>query len=302
MENKIVFYNGKSGDEVAIYESEHGVVNSLVQFSEGVVVLTQKMEEVENNDSGMIISHGSDELDYQITVLDFDGKVVSNIKLEGVPELDIQGFLEFAYDGTKIYWQGNQSLCSYDLEQGKFEYVMDLNEVCIEKLTYLDNGKLAFYGCVMGEDDKLAYGFIDSKDIEYKVINGYHAGKILKSGNFACITDGINPLVGQDTSGKVIVMNGETGKCDLVSVDTFESMNSVVLDDGKYMISFIENGEGYRVRQYDLSSMKVVKESTIKTDERILDLYSTEDKKGCYVSFMDEQTKCSFEYVECAEE
>lgn len=180
--------------------------------------------------------------------------------------IENEPFTAISNDGGAIVWANIMNLYLYDIDSGELSTVFDdsNNQVIFEKIAFTqDNNKVVFFGSQADHaESELSYGLIElsAKKITVHTEKQYQGSDIQIADHYASITDDINP-VSNTSSGKVLIVDVQTGEASLMKVDGTESTMARVTGDGKYLLAVKqEDGVSYRIRQYKLKTGDVVKE------------------------------------------
>ena len=153
-----------------------------------------------------------------------------------------------------------------------------------EKIAFTrDNRKLIFIGSQPDHDEaELSYGMIelDTKKISVHTENQFLGSDIQITNQYASITDVTDPISNM-SSGKVLIVDTQTGEGFMVKVDGEESTMARITEDGKYLLAVKQENEGnYRIRQYRLQTGNVVKEENfepVQQESKVLAINPTQN-------------------------
>lgn len=218
-----------------------------------------------------------------------------NLKLQNeidlteiLPEEIVEGeaSVTVSNDGSKIAWGYITDLYMYDLNSGELTTILNdtTNQVNFEKIAFTrDNRKLIFIGSQPDHDEaELSYGMIelDTKKISVHTENQFLGSDIQITNQYASITDVTDPISNM-SSGKVLIVDTQTGEGFMVKVDGEESTMARITEDGKYLLAVKQENEGnYRIRQYRLQTGNVVKEENfepVQQESKVLAINPTQN-------------------------
>lgn len=218
-----------------------------------------------------------------------------NLKLQNeidlteiLPEEIVEGeaSVTVSNDGSKIAWGYITDLYMYDLNSGELTTILNdtTNQVNFEKIAFTrDNRKLIFIGSQPDHDEaELSYGMIelDTKKISVHTENQFLGSDIQITNQYASITDVTDPISNM-SSGKVLIVDTQTGEGFMVKVDGEESTMARITEDGKYLLAVKQENEGnYRIRQYQLQTGNVVKEENfepVQQESKVLAINPTQN-------------------------
>ncbi|AZS15684.1 hypothetical protein [Paenibacillus lutimineralis] len=275
--NRLVLSDLKTNAELeSITLDKNSFAKNIMKWDQGYaveVLLADKPVQVKQSSGLEIIS----------TPQKVNGKLVRiyNEKLKLQKEIDLtqalpkelienEPFTAISNDGSKIVWANIMNLYLYDIDSGELSTVFDdtNNQVIFEKIVFTqDNNKVVFFGSQADHaEGELSYGIIElgAKKITVHTEKQYQGSDIQISDRYASITDVINP-VNNTSSGKVLIVDVQTGEASLMKVDGTESTMARVTEDGKYLIAVNQEDEiNYRIRQYKLKTGDMVKEEKFK--------------------------------------
>ena len=279
--NRLVLSDRVANVELASLELDgNRFANHIMKWSQGYVVEVLLADEPvqQKQTSGLdIVMYPENINGYQIQVYDENLTLQNEIDLtEVLPEEIIEGASAIAVssDGSQIAWAYMTDLYVYDLSNGTLTTILDeaTNQVFFEKISFTqDHHKLVFFGSQIDHDeDELSYGMIDldTKKNSLNTETQFQGDDIQMSSQYASITDSEDPR-SNTSSGKVLVVDIQTGESFVVKVDGNESTMARITEDGKHLLAVkdVEDGN-YRVRQYELQTGKVVKEAHFKPSEQ----------------------------------
>jgi len=185
--------------------------------------------------------------------------------------LDTNSLKAVSRDGNKTLWSSATSLYVYDAETGKLSEIMNEknNTIVIEKAHFTNsNDQIVFYGSQVGDDEEdFTYGLIelDSDQVMIHKEKQFQGDQIYVSDRYASITDVIKPR-SNTSSGRVLLLDLQTGETFPIQVDGTESTMARVTEDGKYLVAVKQQEDkSYRIRQYELKTSEIVKEETFQS-------------------------------------
>lgn len=148
----------------------------------------------------------------------------------------------------------------YDLESETLQTVNLKAEVYFAEIAFSADGrKIAYYGYAL-EQEGTAYGTIDLMDGGWQDYfePGFDALSLTVNGMYAVISHNVAPdqVEADRDSGKLLVLNLDTGDGKKLSVETYEEARiATVTADGKYVVTCSPEGDaGGRLRCYRYGS------------------------------------------------
>lgn len=253
-------------------------------------------------------------------IYDYDLNLLKEIDLEEMfPQemlSDVLLTLDISSDGNEVVLASDEKLYIYNIKLNQLKKIFENSNpksIYFTQVKFTKDGERIVYTGVDPKDREenketsISYGIIELKDGS---INNFRekdykdARKINISGTYVCITDSADGWT-KTSSGKVLILNLLEKKGFSINVDGLESTFADVSEDGKYIITANENmDEGILIRQYQISSGKIIKEEkyTPENNNFILEYISKGEEPYKYYFFIsrDGHKEC-FEFV-CEEE
>lgn len=275
--NRLVLFDlVKNVEQKSIELNKNSYVRNIMKWNQGYAVEVLLTDEPvkQQQTSGVNIVFPPDKYNgILVQLYDENLKLQKEIDLTDILPKEVTqgaGVVTISNDGSKIVWGYFTDLYMYDLNSGKLTKILDdtTNQVDFEKIAFTqDNHKLIFFGNLVDHnEDELSYGMIelDSKKISVHTENQFLGSDIQITNRYASITDSTDPR-NKMSSGKVLIVDTETGESFTVKVDGEESTMARITEDGKYLLAVKQVNEGnYRIRQYQLQTGKVVKEENFE--------------------------------------
>jgi len=275
--NRLVLSDLATNAELeSITLDKNSFAKNIMKWDQGYaveVLVADEPVQVKQSSGLEIISYPQKINGKQIRIYNEELKLQKEIDLsETLPKelIENEPVAAISNDGSNIVWANIMNLYSYDIDRGELSTLFDgtNNQVIFEKIAFTeDNNRVVFFGSQADHTEgELSYGLIElnTKKITIHTEKQYQASDILISDHYACITDVIIP-VSNTSSGKVLLVDLQTGEALVMKVDGTESTMARVTGDGKYLLTVKqEDGVSYKIRQYKLKTGDVVKEENFK--------------------------------------
>lgn len=259
--------------------NKNSFATNIMKWSQGYaveVLLSDEPVQLKRTPELEVVMYPEKINGYRVQLYNENLKLQHEIDLTGVlPDEIIEegGSAAVSSDGSKLAWDYFTELYVYDINKGKLMTILNetTNQVSFEKIAFTqDDNKLIFYGNQIDHDeDEQSFGMIelDTKKVFLHTDNQFQASDIQISHQYASITDDIDP-VSNTSSGKVLIVDIQTGKGFTMKVDGTESTMARITEDGKSLlvVKDLEKGK-YRIRQYHIQTGEVIKEANLLLKE-----------------------------------
>ena len=282
MTNRLVLSDlATNAERESITLDKNSFAKNIMKWEQGYaveVLLADEPVQVKKSSGLEIISYPQKINGKRVQIYNEELKLQKEIDLsDTLPKelIENEPFTAISNDGSTIVWANIMNLYLYDIDSGELSTVFDdtNNQVIFEKIVFTqDNNKVVFFGSQADHaEGELSYGIIElgDKKITVHTEKQYQGSDIQIADHYASITDDINP-VSNTSSGKVLIVDIQTGEASSMQVDRTESTMARVTQDGKYLLAVKqEDGVSYRIRQYKLKTGEVVKEENFKPVQQV---------------------------------
>lgn len=176
-------------------------------------------------------------------------------------------------DGTLLAWDIDESILCYNRKTKEFSKYKQIYEkdIVADSIAFVGDDILAFCGTQGDMEEDTCYGYLDfsNKKLFSFIEKKFEAFSLNVDKRYMWLNDGENPEDGT-ASGKFIMVDTETGKNNIISVDNIESTKARITEEGKDIIAISQTEEkSFRVRQYSVEEGKVLNEKMFKYSESV---------------------------------
>lgn len=264
-------YQLQNGYCVNINESTREIHNQKVQG----VVISDTLDEDEINASYIIFYdkelNETDRIELKKAIPEKIWKIVLSSSSPTV-----------SLGGNRIAWQawnGSSYIICYNKESKKIEKYNQFskNNISLSTIGFVGNDKIAFYGDKGITETDTCYGYLDlnSNKITYFEEKNYDAFSLHTDERYMWLNDGEDPY-SHTSSGKLVLLDTETGENRVINLDGLESTQSRITKDGKNIIAVKQDKEqSFRVRQYDVVTGNKISEKDYNMGGKVSDIVFT---------------------------
>lgn len=268
---------------------DNEVIACASEYKDGYAVL--KARQTDRRDiekkGGLIIEKQNAEadiLEYNLELYNAELNKVDTISLLDYLEKDKVDKENIAYrpviineDATKVAFLLFDTIYCIDLEKKNTGFIKSVFNEGIEpdQIIFVGKSKIGFSGSppldkADGQKDS-CYGYIDAEtdSVKYKIEKDYGGFSLGASGKYLFMNDGEDPRT-NSSSGKISILNCDTGETIKMQLDGIESTMSGITEDGTKLIAVKTLEENrFRIRNYDIASKEVVFEKICKKNTPI---------------------------------
>ncbi|MFD2117267.1 hypothetical protein ACFSTH_13090 [Paenibacillus yanchengensis] len=283
--NELMLYdrlNNKQVQSVAL--EPHTYVGSMKRIDEGYVIemfAGNEPTQVQRKSGMEIVYPPSTWQGLTYHIYDEQLKLVDEIEVTNLlPESmqNINNFKAVSKTGDIFLWSNGWETYTYEIGTQQIEQLSDESHpLSWDKAAFThDNKGIVFFGKKDdGNEVKFHYGFMDrsSKKVTlYEDDPQFQGNNIQISDYYAIITDDVY-INSEQSSGKLLLLELESGKSVTLQVDDTESTTAVISSDSEFVIAAkILSDNQLRVRQYQINEKqfgKIVKEEIYDVENSI---------------------------------